>query len=41
MSNALSTFLESTGLIEVDDMSLAKAIYIFKNSILQKDPQYH
>ena len=35
-------FQKSAGLIKkVDDMSLAKAIYIFQNSVLQKDPQYH
>ena len=35
-------FQKTAGLIKkVDDMSLAKAIYIFQNSVLQKDPQYH
>ena len=31
-------FQKSTGLIEMVDMSVTKAIYIFQNSVLQKDP---
>ena len=33
-------FQKSTGLIEMVDMSATKAIYIFQNSVLQKDPRY-